>query len=174
VDAAVSQFRLFELIRDCRDRLANRARLGNAFARALAFPLISQILNEVSYLHCRAAYHDPKRKVDFQREYRHRGLPFRLFPIRRCGKHNLEIKAPRHLTKALRPTSWCRARQRWCRRRRPSWTYPSWTYEIPCHALPYRRGQTPRWLKRQRKGRCKEREAFSFQDSLVSPAGGRL
>jgi hypothetical protein len=56
----------------------------------------------------------------------------------------------------------------------PSWTYPSWTYEIPCHALPYRRGQTPRWLKRQRKGRCKEREAFSFQDSLVSPAGGRL
>ena len=24
---------------------------------------------------------------------------------------------PRHLTKALRPTSWCRARQRWCRRR---------------------------------------------------------
>jgi hypothetical protein len=63
----------------------------------------------------------------------------------------------------------------WCRRRRPSWTYPSWTYEtIPCHALPYRRGQTPRWLKRQLKGRCKERKAFSFQGSLVSPARGRL
>jgi len=49
VDAAVSQLRLFERMRDCRDRLANRARLGNAFARALAFLLTSQILNEMSY-----------------------------------------------------------------------------------------------------------------------------
>jgi hypothetical protein len=79
VGAADSQFRLFERIRDCRDRLANRARLGNAFARALAFLLTSQILNEMSYFHRRTADHDPKRKVDFQRDYRHRGLPFRLF-----------------------------------------------------------------------------------------------
>ena len=41
--------------------------------------LISQILNEMSYFHRRTADHDPKSKVDFQREYRHRGLPFRLF-----------------------------------------------------------------------------------------------
>jgi hypothetical protein len=79
-------------MRDSRDRLANRARLGNAFARALAFLLISQILNEMSYFHRRTADHDPKSKVDFQREYRHRALLFRLFPIRRCGKHNLKIK----------------------------------------------------------------------------------
>jgi len=46
VDAAVSRFRSFERMLDCRDRLANRARLGNAFARALAFLLISQILND--------------------------------------------------------------------------------------------------------------------------------
>jgi len=38
-------------MRDSRDRLANRARLGNAFARALAFLLTSQILNEMSYFH---------------------------------------------------------------------------------------------------------------------------
>ena len=31
--------------------MANRARLGNAFVRALAFLLISQILNEMSYFH---------------------------------------------------------------------------------------------------------------------------
>ena len=76
---------------------------------------------------------------------------------------------PRHLRKALCPTSWCRARQRWCRRRRPSWTYET----IPCHALlPCRRGQTPRWLKGHRKGRCKERKAFSCRDSSLAPAGG--
>ena len=79
-------------MRDCRDRVANRARLGNAFVRAVAFLLISQILNEMSYFQRRTADHDPKRKVDFQREYHHRGLPFRLFPIRRCEKHNLKIK----------------------------------------------------------------------------------
>ena len=66
-------------MRDSRDRLANRARLGNAFACALAFPLINQILNEMSYFHRRAADHDPKRKVDLQRKYRHRALLFRLF-----------------------------------------------------------------------------------------------
>ena len=45
-----------------------------------------------------------------------------------------------------------------CRRRRPL----SRTCEtIPCHALPCRRrGQTPGWLKRQRKGPCEEREGF--------------
>ena len=66
-------------MRDCRDRVANHARLGNAFAHALAILLISQILNEMSYFHRRTADHAPKRKVDFEREYRHRGLPFRLF-----------------------------------------------------------------------------------------------
>jgi hypothetical protein len=66
-------------MRDCRDRLANRARLGNAFAHVLAFPLISQILNEMSYFHCRTADHDPKSKVDFPHERRHRAFPFRLF-----------------------------------------------------------------------------------------------
>jgi hypothetical protein len=49
VDAAVSRFLFFERMRDCRDRVANHARLGNAFAHALAFHLISQILNELSY-----------------------------------------------------------------------------------------------------------------------------
>jgi hypothetical protein len=66
VDAAVSQFRFFERMRDCRDRVANRARLGNPFVHALAFLLISQILNEMSYFHRRTADHDPKSKVDFQ------------------------------------------------------------------------------------------------------------
>ena len=80
MDAAVSHFRFFERMRDCHGRLANRARLGNALARALAFLLISQILNELSYFHRRTADHDPKRKVDFQRiKYPHRALPFRLF-----------------------------------------------------------------------------------------------
>jgi len=46
VDAAVSRFRFFERMLDCRDCLDNRARLGNAFARSLAFLLISQILND--------------------------------------------------------------------------------------------------------------------------------
>ena len=86
MDAAVSRFRFFERMRDCRDRVANRARLGNAFVRALAFLLISQILNEMSYFHRRTADHDPKSKIDLQRECHHRTLPFRLFSIRRCGK----------------------------------------------------------------------------------------
>jgi hypothetical protein len=79
MDAAVSQFRFFERMRDCHGRSANRARLGNAFARALAFPLISQILNEMSYLHRRTADHDPKRKVDFQRNDHHRASYFAYF-----------------------------------------------------------------------------------------------
>ena len=79
MDAAVSHFRFFERMRDCHGRSANRARLGNAFARALAFLLISQILNELSYFHRRTADHDPKRKVDFQRNDHHRALLFRLF-----------------------------------------------------------------------------------------------
>jgi len=58
--------------------LANRARLGNAFARALAFLLISQILNEMSYFHRRTADHDPKSEIDLQR-VRHRTLLFRPF-----------------------------------------------------------------------------------------------
>jgi hypothetical protein len=65
VDAAVSHFRLFERMRDCPDRVANRDRLGNAFVHALAFLLISQILNEMSYFHPRTDDHDPKSKVDF-------------------------------------------------------------------------------------------------------------
>ena len=48
-------FGFFERMRDCRDRVANHARLGNAFAHALAFPLTSQILNEMSYFHRRTA-----------------------------------------------------------------------------------------------------------------------
>jgi hypothetical protein len=48
--------------------------------------LISQILNEMSYFHRRTADHDPKSKIDLQRECHHRTLPFRLFSIRRCGK----------------------------------------------------------------------------------------
>ena len=72
-------FGFFERMRDCPDRVANHARLGNAFAHALAFLLISQILNEMSYFHCRTADHDPKSKVDFPHECRHRALPFRLF-----------------------------------------------------------------------------------------------
>jgi hypothetical protein len=81
VDAAVSQFRLFERMRDCSDRVANRARLGNAFVHALAFLLISQILNEMSYFHPRTDDHDPKSKVDFPRERWHRALP--IISIRR-------------------------------------------------------------------------------------------
>ena len=79
MDAAVSQFRFFERMRDCLCRLANRARLGNAFAHALASLLIDQILNEMSNLHRRTADHDPKCEVDFQRNDHHRALLFRLF-----------------------------------------------------------------------------------------------
>ena len=66
--------------------MANRARLGNTFVHALAFLLISQILNEMSYFHPRTDDHDPK--VDFPRERRHRALP--IISIRRVvEKHNI-------------------------------------------------------------------------------------
>ena len=72
-------FVFFERMRDRRDRVAHRARLGNAFTHALVLLLTSQILNEMSYFHRRTADHDPKSKVDFPHERRHGALPFRLF-----------------------------------------------------------------------------------------------
>src|SRR6266403_2967582 len=50
------------------------------------------------------------------------------------------------------------------------WTHDAIPYR---HAIPCHLGQMPPWLKRQGKGRRKERKAFSCRDSLA-PAGGRL
>lgn len=112
MDAAVSHFRFFERMRDCRDRVANHARLGNAFAHALAFLLISQILNELSYFHCRTADHDPKSKVDFPHERRHRALPFRLFlsgvveSITKQSRKSTAGELTRRYTGRLIPDQW--------------------------------------------------------------------
>jgi hypothetical protein len=59
-----------------------------AWLTALAWDLISQILNEMSYFHRRTADHDPKSKVDLQPECHRRTLPYfaNFLSIRRCGK----------------------------------------------------------------------------------------
>jgi hypothetical protein len=112
VDAAVSRFRFFERMRDCRDRVAKHARLGNAFGHALAFLLISQILNEMSYFHCRTADHDPKSKVDFPTRTPASRSPFRLFlsgvveSITKQSRKSTAGELTRRYTGRLIPDQW--------------------------------------------------------------------